>query len=172
MRFWTDKWLDGRSISQLAPSLSRAVPKGTRKSRVVRDAIPQASWIQDISCFVSVQALREYVHLWVRIQSVHLQERIPDRFLWRWTSDQKYSTSSAYHAFYIGQSGIPGMLPKARAPPTCKYSTSSAYHAFYIGQSGIPGMLRKARAPPTCKFLLWLALLDRCWTYERLQRHC
>jgi hypothetical protein len=141
MRFWTDKWLDGRSISQLAPSLSRAVPKGTRKSRLVRDAIPQASWIQDISCFVSVQALREYVHLWVRIQSVHLQERIPDRFLWRWTSDQKYSTSSAYHA-------------------------------FYIGQSGIPGMLRKARAPPTCKFLLWLALLDRCWTYERLQRHC
>jgi hypothetical protein len=92
MRFWTDKWLDGRSISQLAPSLSRAVPKGTRKSRLVRDAISQASWIQD---FVSVQALREYVHLWVRIQSVHLQERIPDRFLWRWTSDQKYSTSSA-----------------------------------------------------------------------------
>jgi hypothetical protein len=90
------------------------------------------------SDFVAVQALREYVHLWVRIQSVHLQEGTPIVF-------------SGHH----------------------RYSTSSAYHALFVGQSGIPCMsvLRKARAPPTCKFFLWLALLDRCWTSERLQRH-
>jgi hypothetical protein len=65
-----------------------------------------------------------------------------------------------------------------KAPPIVfsgyhRYSTSSAYHALFVGQSGIPCMsvLRKARAPPACKFFLWLALLDRCWTSERLQRH-
>jgi hypothetical protein len=89
-----------------------------------------------------VQALREYVNLWVRIQSVHLQEGTPDHFLLRWTVDQKYSTSPAYHAFFVGQSGVLGS-----------------------------GVLHKARAPPTCKFFLWLTLLDRCWTSERLQRH-
>jgi hypothetical protein len=99
------------------------VPKRVRKSRLVRDAIPHASWIQDISGSLSGQALREYVHLWVSIQSGHLQEGTPDRFLSRWTSDQRYSTSSAYHAFFVGQSGIPGtsVLRKARAPPTCKF---------------------------------------------------
>jgi hypothetical protein len=44
--FWIDNWLDGRSILQLALSLSSVVPKRTCKSRRVRDAIPQASWIK------------------------------------------------------------------------------------------------------------------------------
>jgi hypothetical protein len=27
------------------------------------------------------------------------------------------------------------------------------------------------RVPPSCKFFVWLALLSRCWTFDRLQRH-
>jgi hypothetical protein len=49
----------------------------------------------------------------------------------------------------------------------------TAYKPFFHGQCGVPGarVLSKAKAPPRCKFSLWLSLLDRCWTSERLQRH-
>jgi hypothetical protein len=50
---------------------------------------------------------------------------------------------------------------------------ASAYRAFFHGQCGIPGAkeLCKARAPPSCKFFFWLAILGRCWTSHKLQRH-
>jgi hypothetical protein len=37
----------------------------------------------------------------------------------------------------------------------------------------IPGAkeLCKTVVPPRCKFFIWLALLGRCWTSDRLQRH-
>jgi hypothetical protein len=31
--------------------------------------------------------------------------------------------------------------------------------------------MHKTKAPPSSKFFIWLALLDRCWTGERLLRH-
>jgi hypothetical protein len=41
----------------------------------------------------------------------------------RWTSHKKYSNASAYHAFFVGQSGIPGvaLFCKTRASQTCKF---------------------------------------------------
>jgi hypothetical protein len=62
-----------------------------------------------------------------------------DRFIWKWTANQQYSASSAYKVFFLGQSSIPG------ARELCKTA-----------------------APPRCKFFISLALLDRCWTSERL----
>jgi hypothetical protein len=89
-----------------------------------------------------VLALQQYVSLWARLQDVQLQVNSPGQFLWRWTSHQWFSSASAYRAFFVGQSSIPGV-----------------------------SLLRKTRAPPSCKFFLWLALLDHCWASERLQRH-
>jgi hypothetical protein len=44
---------------------------------------------------------------------------------------------------------------------------------FFQGQCRVPGagVLRKAKAMPSSKFFIWLALLDRCWTGDRLLRH-
>jgi hypothetical protein len=52
-----------------------------------------------------------------------------------------------------------------------QYSTS--YIAFFLVQSSVPASkeLQRTRTPPSCKFFVWLALLERCWTSERLQCH-
>jgi hypothetical protein len=65
-----------------------------------------------------------------------------DKFCWKWSSSGECSASSAYQAFFIGQSGVLGAKE-----------------------------LHKTRAPPPPKFFDWLALLGRSWTSERLQRH-
>jgi hypothetical protein len=52
--------------------------------------------------------LRQYVDLWIRLQSVHLDEQSNDKFIWKWTVNQQYSASSAYRAFFLGQCSIPG----------------------------------------------------------------
>jgi hypothetical protein len=65
-----------------------------------------------------------------------------DKFIWKWSGNQQYSSSSAYKAFFLGQGSIPG------AKELCKMA-----------------------APPRCKFFIWLALLGRCWTSDRLHRH-
>jgi hypothetical protein len=46
-------------------------------------------------------------------------------------------------------------------------------YAFFIGQCGLPGarVLCKRRASPCSKFIVWLVLLECCWTSDRLQRH-
>ena len=67
---------------------------------------------------------------------------ITDRLLWKWTSDQTFSTASAYRSFFIGQYSIPGAK-----------------------------ILAKTRAPGKCKFFGWLAIHDRCWTAARRKRH-
>jgi hypothetical protein len=64
--------------------------------------------------------LRQYVDLWIRLQSVHLDEQSNDKFIWKWTVNQQYSASSAYRAFFLGQCSIPGakvqILPMDSSP--------------------------------------------------------
>jgi hypothetical protein len=112
------------------------------KSRLVSDALLGDCWIRDISGSLSVLALQQYVSLWVRIQQVQLHPNSPDRFIWKWSSSQQYSSASAYQAFFHGQCAVPAAKE-----------------------------LRKTRAPVNVKFFVWLVILDRCWTAERRQRH-
>jgi hypothetical protein len=46
-------------------------------------------------------------------------------------------------------------------------------YTFFYDQCSILGAkeISKAVAPPHCKFFIWLAIMDRCWTSARLQRH-
>jgi hypothetical protein len=48
------------------------------------EALAGERWISVISGSLSVLALRQYVDLWVRLQSVHLDERSDDKFIWKW----------------------------------------------------------------------------------------
>ncbi|WVZ79753.1 hypothetical protein U9M48_027296 [Paspalum notatum var. saurae] len=47
------------------------------------------------------------------------------------------------------------------------FSSSSTYKAFFLGTS----LLWKTQAPNKCRLFMWLALLGRYWTSERLHRH-
>lgn len=47
-RFWEDHWLDGQTMSEIAPLVYNRVPKRRRKTRLVRDGLLNRAWITDI----------------------------------------------------------------------------------------------------------------------------
>jgi len=140
--FWLDRWLQGKSISELAPCLFNAVGPRVVKHRTVEEGLLNNNWARDISGALTVQVILDYLLVWELTRSVHLMPEMPDRFIWKWTSDHNFSTASAYRAFFIGQTEIQGAK-----------------------------LLTKARAPNKCKFFMWLVLHDRCWTAARRKRH-
>jgi len=138
--FWSDRWLQGASLQELAPCLCKAVSSRVRAQRTVAQALSNRQWIKDISRALTVQVLFEYLQTWDRMQLIHLNAN-PDRVCWKWTADQRFTTASAYQSFFVGQHPIKG----AR-------------------------FLCKTSAPPKCKFFIWLAFHDRCWTVQRRKK--
>jgi hypothetical protein len=139
--FWKDRWINGQSIAELAPSLINVVGPRTRNIRTVKEALQHRSWVRDIKGALTVQVILDYLLIWDLMEDVTFTEA-SDKVVWRWTKDGRFSTASAYRAFFSGQHAIPG----AR-------------------------LLHKSRAPAKCKFFIWLALHDRCWTAARRKSH-
>ena len=141
VRFWCDRWLDGRSICDLAPHLFQAVGKRRRHSRTVADALFNRRWVRDIKGILSVDVISDYLRIWDALQGVSIQPGVQDVFVWKWTASGQYSASSAYRAFFLGRTALHGA-----------------------------SQLWKTRAPGRCKFFGWLVLQRRCWTSDRLAR--
>ncbi|KAF8655413.1 hypothetical protein HU200_061155 [Digitaria exilis] len=140
--FWTDRWLNDSSITELARCLMQAVGPRIQKRWTVREALHNRQWARDITGALTVQVILEYLQIWELVQQVHLDDDLPDRVLWRWTADQQFTTASAYQAFFQGQYSTPGVK-----------------------------VLWKARAPNKCRFFLWLGLHDLVWIADRHKRH-
>lgn len=62
--FWSDKWLDGRSIPSLAPSLVASIPCSIKRSRSVAAGLSNRAWVSDIVGDMDLQALAEFLRLW------------------------------------------------------------------------------------------------------------
>lgn len=139
--FWEDRWLDGRSIQGLAPSIANMVNLTIRKHRTVAQALLGHSWILDIEGRLEDVSILEFLRLWDTLQPIQLSQDEIDSVLWQWEPSGCYSAKSAYRAFFVGSIGF----PCAKA-------------------------IWKARAPLKCKIFLWLAIRRRCWTADRLQR--
>jgi len=140
--FWTDRWLHGKSIKDLAPCLCNVVGLRIQRKRTVAEGLQEDLWIRDITGALTVQVLLDYLLIWDLTRNIILHPEIPDRLIWKWTGDHTFSTASAYRAFFIGQYSIPGAT-----------------------------ILKKTQAPGKCKFFGWLVLHDRCWTAARRKRH-
>jgi len=140
--FWMDRWIQGKSIRDLALCLFNAVGSWTQRTRTVAQGLQGDRWVKDISGALTVQVILDFLLVWDITRTITLRAGTPDRLLWKWTSDQNFSTASAYKAFFIGQNSIPGAK-----------------------------ILSKTRAPGKCKFFGWLVLHDRCWTSARRRRH-
>jgi hypothetical protein len=41
--------------------------------------------------------------IWERLQGLQLAQEQEDKFIWKWSSNQQYSASSAYKTFFLGQ---------------------------------------------------------------------
>lgn len=139
--FWSDPWIDGQSILDIAPLLIPLVPRRRRKLCSVADGLTDRSWIRDIRGALGPAALLQYLDLWRRLRDLRLSPT-PDIISWRWTSSGIYFASSCYRALFTGS--IPA--PHWR-------------------------LTWKSWAPLRIKLFIWLADLDRCWTSARLARH-
>jgi hypothetical protein len=128
-RFWTDAWLPMGPISSFAPNLFRAVGR-RRLRRSVRDALTDRQWVRDITGARTPQVLLEYVRLWRTVRDVQLQPLLPDRFVWQWTTDGRYSVRSAYRAYFTGWTAMAGAkkLWRATVPPKVKFFFWLALH--------------------------------------------
>ncbi|KAF8669944.1 hypothetical protein HU200_051126 [Digitaria exilis] len=140
--FWTDKWIHGEAIADLAPCLLQAVGPRIRKTRTVHEALQDKRWVRDITGGLTVQVILDYLFIWEKVYRWSLVQDVEDRPIWKWTADNKFTTASAYQAFFLGQHAIPGAK-----------------------------LLAGTKAPGKCKFFLWLVLHDRCWTASRIKRH-
>jgi hypothetical protein len=99
--FWTDRWLDGYTIADLAPNLFKAVPKRTTKRRTVAQALHNRCWVQDIKGARTVEVMLEYFQIWDFVEGFVLHPDTPDKFRWKLSHDGSYSSKSAYAAFFV-----------------------------------------------------------------------
>jgi hypothetical protein len=53
-----------------------------------------------------------------------------------------------------------------------QFTSKSCYKAFFMGSITFEPWKRlwKSWAPPKCKYFLWLAIRNKCWTSDRLER--
>ena len=79
--------------------------------------------------------------LWEKLSSLTLDNDVHDTILWKFTSHEEYSASTAYMAQFAG-------------------------HTTSI----MPAAVWKGWAPPKCKFFAWLIIQNRVWTADRLHR--
>ena len=140
--FWTDRWVQGKSLLNIAPCLCNAVGSTIKKHRTVAQALQGDLWIQDITGALTVQVILEYLRVRDITRETQLSQGRANAICWKWTSDKIFSTSSAYKTFFIGQQSVVGAK-----------------------------LLHKSRAPAKCKFFIWLVLHDRCWIAHRRKRH-
>jgi hypothetical protein len=61
--FWTDRWLHGRKIADLAPLLFATIPQAKRKRRTVQQALQNHAWTADIQGVVTIKIIVECIHL-------------------------------------------------------------------------------------------------------------
>lgn len=73
--FWSDKWIHGRSVADIAPRVIVIVPKRRTNIRTALEALTYHSWVSDVE----------------------------DSFIWRFSSDGIYSPKSPYAAFFQGK---------------------------------------------------------------------
>lgn len=69
----TDKWLNGPSITDLAPHLHHVIPKGTTNQRIVEEALTDEALVYDIHGDLTVEVIVEYLYLWDLIYDFQLQ---------------------------------------------------------------------------------------------------
>ncbi|KAM0870913.1 hypothetical protein ACQ4PT_039753 [Festuca glaucescens] len=139
--FWDDPWLDGQSVGSIALAVLALVRPGVINSRTVQQGHNNAAWVRDIVGPLSIDAVVQFLRLWPVVQGLVLSDGEQDRFHWKFESSASFSTRSSYLACFAGRTA----LPAAR----------QIWYSF---------------APLKYRFFSWLAVQDRCWTSDRLQR--
>ncbi|WVZ61652.1 hypothetical protein U9M48_011490, partial [Paspalum notatum var. saurae] len=90
--FWTDKWLQGKSIASLAPQPFALVPKRCAKKRSVQEMLLHNHWTQHIQGGLDLGIVGQ----------VPASAQYRNAHQWHFSISGQYLTKSAYKAFFIG----------------------------------------------------------------------
>jgi hypothetical protein len=90
----------------------------------VAQALHDGEWIRKLSAeaTISIDHLTQFVHLWARIQHVHLREDVEDDITWKLTANGEYTSASAYKLQFFGlvESSMEKIIWKPWATPKAK----------------------------------------------------
>ena len=89
------KWLDGKGVQDIAPLVFALVPKRRLNKWTVLEALTEEKWIEDIQDEICMTGLIQYLELWDIMNSVELNDNIPDKHIWRLSSSGQYTAKSA-----------------------------------------------------------------------------
>uniref|UniRef100_J3L0J0 CCHC-type domain-containing protein n=1 Tax=Oryza brachyantha TaxID=4533 RepID=J3L0J0_ORYBR len=98
-QFWSDNWLQNRSLQTLAPNLYRLAK---RKQTSVHSTMENNSWLSSLRQLTSMQEIDELVTLGGIPQIANLIHITPDTIRWKLTTNDTYSSKSAYEMQFIG----------------------------------------------------------------------
>lgn len=59
--FWEDQWVDGRSVSEIAPQLYACILKRRRKLRTISDGLQTNAWPHHIHGMMGVHEVGQYI---------------------------------------------------------------------------------------------------------------
>jgi hypothetical protein len=140
--FWSDRWLHGQKIVDIAPRLTTAIPRRRINKRTVHGALTTRQWVSAIQGTLTVEIIAEFLDLWDILLIVQLQPETHDTHFWWLVAHMQYSTKMAYESFFLGAASF------------------ASYQRIW-----------KTWAPAKCRFFLWLVAHKKCWTTDRLVRH-
>jgi hypothetical protein len=104
--FWEDNWLAGSFIKLLAPNLWAAVSPRVRRSRTVQEGLSTGPhgicWVADVTHARTMQVMVQFLSIWDLVRAVRLSSE-PNKFIWKWSPNGQYSSSSAYVALFLGR---------------------------------------------------------------------
>ncbi|GJN18978.1 hypothetical protein PR202_gb06201 [Eleusine coracana subsp. coracana] len=139
--FWTDCWVNDKSIQELASALMSFVKRRGWRARTVHDALMQNTWLRDIAVELPVLATWQFLLLWDVLATVELMPEECDTHVWTPCPSGIFSSKSAYRRYFVD--GI-SFEPHKR--------------------------IWRTWAPLKIKIFIWLAIWRRCWTADRLER--
>jgi hypothetical protein len=131
--FWTDWWLHGQNIVDLALALFALVHKPIAKKQTVQEALENHRWVGDIRGSLQDQAHLEFLLLWDTLQDIQINQGMSDYHRWTPSNSGVYSSKSAYERLFIR-----------------------------VVQFEPSGRIWGTWAPPRCTFFTWLASLNCC----------
>lgn len=136
-----DSWASFGPLCKVTPALYAAISRSGKK-RTMKDGLSQNRWARHIVGALTTQVLCQFLQVWQHLCDVDLNPFQVDHFVWKWSSNGKYSASSTYYVFFNGLMSLLGAKD-----------------------------LWRTRAPPKVKFFFWLALHRRLWMAECHKRH-
>ena len=139
--FWLDKWINGKTVEDLAPGIYAIINPETKAKRTVAQALTQGACMEDIKKPITINLFMQILTIWEECNLVQLIPHEEDKWTWSWEAKGCFSTKSVYEAHYTTK------IACALAPA-----------------------IWGSWAPLRCKVATWLFLRGRVWTADRLAR--